>query len=130
MQEYNFTIHYLEGRWNVRADALSRREGEEDKRKDNQDVIVLPPELFKRVEILASTERLELLQKFHDSLLAGHPGVKRMKHAMQKEVDWPGMEEDIKEYVKGCQGCQKNKPDRRKRHAPLNPLPIALHPWE
>ena len=77
MQEYNFTIHYLEGKRNVQADALSRREGEEDKRKDNQDIVVLPSELFRRFEILTSASRLELLQKFHDSPLAGHPGVKQ-----------------------------------------------------
>src|SRR5882757_7924530 len=62
--------------------------------------------------------------------MAGHPGVKRMIKEMTKKYDWPGMEEDIKKYVEGCQGCQQNKPDRQKRKAPLNPLPIALSPLE
>src|ERR1700729_387878 len=53
-----------------------------------------------------------------------------MTKAMQQDGDWPGMEEDIQRYIEGCQECQKNKPDRRKRNAPLNPLPIALYPWE
>ena len=82
------------------------------------------------MEVLTSIDKLGLLQRFHDSPLAGHPGVKQMKLTMQKEVDWPGMEEDIEKYVKGCQSCQKNKPDRQKHHALLNPLPVALHPWE
>jgi len=33
MQDYDYTIHHIEGKKNVRADALSRREGEENKRK-------------------------------------------------------------------------------------------------
>ena len=96
MQEYDFTLHYLEGKKNIRADALSRREGEEEKVKDNKDVIILPQELFRRLEIFTPTGRLEILQRYHDHPLAGHPGVKRMIKAMQQDVDWPGMEEDIR----------------------------------
>src|SRR5882757_9603232 len=40
------------------------------------------------------------------------------------------MEEDIKKYVEGYQGCQQNKPDRQKKKALLNPIPIALSPLE
>jgi len=32
MQEYDFTLHYLEGKKDTRADALSRREGERENR--------------------------------------------------------------------------------------------------
>ena len=137
MQEYDFTLHYLEGKKNVRADALSRREGEEEKKKDNQDVVVLPTELFRRAvleeneEVLVvEVEKEKILKEYHDAPLAGHPGVKRMKKLMEGKMEWSGMEKDIEEYVKGCQECQKNKPDRRKRTAPLQPLPITLHPWE
>src|SRR5882672_2031038 len=101
MQEYDFTLHYLEGKKNTRADALSRREGEEEKRKDNQDVIMLPNTLFKRMTIrgimtVVEGEREEIMRKYHDDPLAGHPGVKRMKKQMEGKVDWPGMEEDVK----------------------------------
>src|SRR5882757_591530 len=102
MQEYDFTLHYLEGKKNTRADALSRREGEDEKQCQ------------------------ELLHREHNLPMAGHPGVKRMIKEMTKKYDWPGMEEDIKKYVEGCQGCQQNQ----KRKAPLNPLPIALSPLE
>ena len=51
------------------------------------------------------------MKEFHNSPLAGHPGVKRMKKLMESVVHWEGMEEDIRKYVEGCQGCQRNKPD-------------------
>src|SRR5882757_4306597 len=130
MQEYDFTLHYLEGKKNTRADALSRREGEEEKKQDNKDVIILPKEIFRQLEIKDKKQCQELLHQEHDLPMAGHPGVKRMIKEITKKYDWPGMEEDVKKYVEGCQECQQNKPDRQKRKAPLNPIPIALSPLE
>jgi len=46
MQEYDFYLHYLEGKKNTRADTLSRR-GEEEKKQDNKDVVILPEEMFR-----------------------------------------------------------------------------------
>ena len=139
MQDYNYMIHHIEGKKNIRANALSRREGGENKKEDNQNIVVLPAEVFRKVmESEEYEEKREIeksqaetwMKEFHDLPLAGHPGVKRMKKLMEKVVFWEGMNEDIEKYVEGCQECQKNKPDRRKRAAPLHPLPIAMHPWE
>ena len=49
LQEYNFTLHYLEGKKNIRANALSRKDAEDDKEGDNQDVVMLPQEWFRRM---------------------------------------------------------------------------------
>jgi RNase H-like domain found in reverse transcriptase/Integrase zinc binding domain/Reverse transcriptase (RNA-dependent DNA polymerase) len=139
MQDYDFTIHHIEGKKNIRADILSRREGEENQKDDNKNIMVLPAEVFRRVIGLEEYKEKRKIDKsqaeswmkeFHDSPLAGHPGVKRMKKLMEKVVSWEGMNEDIEKYVEGCQECQKNKPDQRKQAAPLHPLPIAMHPWE
>ena len=43
--------------------------------------------------------------------MAGHPGVKRMLKSLQWDFDWPRMEDEVKEYVKGCMECQRNKAD-------------------
>ena len=47
MQDYDYTIHHIEGKKNIRADALSRREGEENKKEDNKNIIMLPEEKFR-----------------------------------------------------------------------------------
>jgi len=60
MQEYDFTLYYLEGKKNTRADALSRREGEEEKKLDNKDVIVLPVKLFRTIVVEDKERRREL----------------------------------------------------------------------
>ena len=40
------------------------------------------------------------------------------------------MLKDAKEYVTGCEECQRNKIRRVAKHAPLNPNPIPEYPWE
>lgn len=40
------------------------------------------------------------------------------------------MKKDIRNYVKGCEACQKAKANREKRAAPLNPNPIPEYNWE
>ena len=49
MSEFNFTIHHLKGRENIRADALSRKEGEENMENDNEEQVILPEHLFRRM---------------------------------------------------------------------------------
>src|SRR6267143_1901399 len=46
LAEFNFTIHHLEGKKNVRANTLSRKDGESEKAGDNEEEIVLPDEWF------------------------------------------------------------------------------------
>src|ERR1700733_11952270 len=136
MQNYDYTIHHIEGKNIIRADALSRREGEENKKEDNKNIVVLPEERFRlfgseetwfpydlnltkegKERFLNKGEEIQEIDKskaevwmkeFHDSLLARHPGVKRMKKLMNTVVRWEGMEEDIRKYVEGCQDCQRN----------------------
>ena len=62
--------------------------------------------------------------------MAGHPGVKRMLKSLQRDFEWIGMEQEVKDYMKGCMECQRNKADRRKKRALLNPLAITSRPWE
>jgi hypothetical protein len=56
LSEYNFEIHHIKGIANRRADALSRRPDYDQGQNDNQDITVLPEQVFARVaEVLSST---------------------------------------------------------------------------
>src|SRR5882762_5858108 len=233
MQEFDFTIHHIEGKKNIRADALSRQDREENKKGDNLQEIILPEHLFRTlqahcvrvvavnsqesservrnpdyqdfeirqmeiksleeetgdqesneeddleseteeeelpsnvhtcgqhqgldeecpVEITPKTEfswmteesfigmdlrqitvestkeKEVILQKYHDEPLASHPGTKRMMKELEKEYIWKGMREDVKKYTKGCVPCQQNITVRKKKTAPLHPMPIETQPW-
>ena len=108
---------------------MSRKDGEDEKEGDNQNVIILPEEWFRRI-VEDRKEQLGILERYHDSPMAGHPGVKWMLKSLQRDFQWLEMEQEVKEYIKGCMECQRNKADQRKKHAPLNPLSITYHPWE
>jgi integrase-like protein len=58
--------------------------------------------------IVVSKNRLkDILFSFHNHELSGHMGVKNTIFRIKQEHWWPGMDEDIREYVKQCDKCQK-----------------------
>ena len=74
--------------------------------------------------------KAEVLQELHDSNYAGHVGIHRTIHNVKRIYWWPGMAEDIKEYVKGCDVCQRNKGLQRAPAGKLMPLPIPTGSWD
>src|SRR3984885_591898 len=61
---------------------------------------------------------------FHDTPLAGHPGIGNTYELAKRDVWWPNMKQDIEQYVKGCTACQANKANTR----PLKPAMIPIAP--
>ena len=77
-----------------------------------------------------SNMRKELIKECHDSLWAGHPGMKRT-HALIKAIYyWPQMRDDIEAYVRTCLVCQQDKSEQQAPGGLLEPLPIPERPWE
>jgi hypothetical protein len=63
--------------------------------------------------------------------MSGHPGVKQTLEKLWRNGNqWKGIRKDVKEYVKGCQICQRVKPPSGKQLNPLYPLPIPDSPWD
>lgn len=66
--------------------------------------------------LLPETMVNEILQHFHDTTLAAHPGAKEMARAIAHRYVWPGLSKDVNEYVRSCHQCAKckanNHPDR------------------
>ncbi|MBW0558888.1 hypothetical protein O181_098603 [Austropuccinia psidii MF-1] len=87
--------------------------------------------LFKdRVVILSNEEiQLNILQKCHDSLLAGHPGQENTLKLVKRDFYWAGMNQSIKEYVSSCQQCSGNKNIHHKKFGLLQPLQLPSGPW-
>jgi hypothetical protein len=67
-------------------------------------------------------------QEIHDCILhehhylpnVGHPGIHQMLELVKRTFWWPMIKMDIKQYVKGCDQCQKNKTIRKPEHISLN----------
>ena len=60
----------------------------------------------------------------------GHSGVAKTVEALTRDLWWPNMKKDVEKYIPGCEVCQKAKPDRQPRAAPLHPNEIPKEPWE
>ena len=66
--------------------------------------------------------RWGVISLYHDSNTAGHPGIKRTINALAQDVWWPGMKNDIEQYVKGCAQCQSTKPRTNTPKPPYYPI--------
>ncbi len=75
------------------------------------------------------SQRTSLIHKAHTSLGTGHPGTNQTLSLLQDRFWWPGMANDIRRYVRGCQECATAKTPRHLPSGKLLPLPIPRHPW-
>ena len=63
-----------------------------------------------------------VISLYHDSIMAGHPGISNTMWAIAKDFWWPAMKKDVTEYVKGCSICQSRKNQSNKPKPPLFPI--------
>ena len=50
-----------------------------------------------------------ILKENHDEVDVGHLGQHQMMELIKRTYWWPGLKEDIKNYVQRCLKCQQNK---------------------
>ncbi|MBW0492293.1 hypothetical protein O181_032008 [Austropuccinia psidii MF-1] len=67
--------------------------------------------LFKDRVVIPSNHELQLdiLQKRHESHLAGHQGQEKNLKLIKRDFYWTGLNQIIKDYVSSCQQCSRNK---------------------
>ena len=53
-----------------------------------------------------------------------------MMELIKKTYWWPGLREDVKNYVQGCFKCQQNKFQHQKKAGELHSLDISQGPWQ
>ena len=74
--------------------------------------------------------RFGIFKLGHESAMAGHMAFGKTKDRIQVEFYWPGMDADVKRWVRSCDICQKTADKGRVKPAPLNPLPIISEPFQ
>ena len=67
--------------------------------------------------------REKVMYKSHFLPYAGHRGIFATTQAIETYFFWPGMRQDIQDYVTKCIVCQKVKYDRGQAPGLLQPLP-------
>ena len=74
--------------------------------------------------------RAQILALYHDSLMAGHLSQQGTLDLVAQLYWWLGMAEYIKEYVKGCRTCGRNKHRNWRAEGRMLPLQVPDVPWE
>ena len=73
--------------------------------------------------------RERIIRLHHDTPLVGHPGEYRTQELVERNYWWPRMGNQIKEYVRTCDACQRTR-WRRRTHGLLHPHSVPQGPWE
>ena len=76
----------------------------------------------------APSLRKLVMESEHDSRVAGHMGMDKTMELVDRNVYWPEMAKDIKDYVRSCEDCQKKKASQHERHGALHPLELSDAP--
>ncbi|CAN6458177.1 unnamed protein product [Victoria cruziana] len=71
----------------------------------------------------------DILWHFHNSATAGHEGVNKTLQRVKSQFWWKGMKADVKQFVKECTVCQREKYEATRPPRHLVPLPIPSRPW-
>eukprot|EP00253_Pinus_taeda_P016502 PITA_16502 len=87
---------------------------------------------FKKWLYVPNQSRIKnlIMDEFHVSHYAGHPGYQKMITAIRKEYFWPGMKKNIVEYLSQCLECQQIKAEHQHPAGLLQPLPVPEWKWE
>ena len=82
--------------------------------------------------LLVIPEKFEanVLNMYHNSLLAMHQGPYRTFLTMRKQFYFPNMLPKIQKYIEACTLCQRTKPKNTKQRPYYGRIPIEYIPCE
>nr|GFA99285.1 reverse transcriptase domain-containing protein [Tanacetum cinerariifolium] len=118
LSDYDCEIHYHNGKGNVVADALSRKNREPLRVRSlvmtlhtnlPEKILEAQTEVMKEENVKAKNPRRDMImqesQKFKYSI---HPGSDKMYQDLNKLYWWPNMKVDIVTFVRKCLTCAKH----------------------
>ncbi|KAL5476984.1 hypothetical protein ACEPAI_3170 [Sanghuangporus weigelae] len=84
---------------------------------------------FKNIFVPTSI-REAVMRECHDSTLAGHPGANKTVAMVSRSFWWPNIYVDVRNYVCGCDRCQRTKALRVTKAKVLHPNEVPEAPWQ
>lgn len=70
----------------------------------------------------------DILQSYHSSLFALHPGQKKTLNLIQQDFYWKSMRKDVKSYIEKCHSCNVHKTNPQ-LPSEMQKTPVPGSPW-
>ena len=88
--------------------------------------------LFENRYVLPNDKSLKqaVFSANHDSKVAGHFGQFKILEQIRQNCFWSKIEEQVKDYIRSCDVCLRDKTSRRKKYGLLKLLDIPHQPWK
>ena len=71
-----------------------------------------------------------LLTEYHSTPTGGHMGIAKTLARLSENFSWPGIRQDVTDFVTNCLPYQQTKYETKKIAGLLCPLPVPQRPWE
>lgn len=69
--------------------------------------------------IVPLSQRRLILKYTHDIKASGHLGVRKTLSKIRQRYFWPGLQNDVRAYIAGCEKCMKRKGPTKSKMAPM-----------
>ena len=76
------------------------------------------------------TLQTEIIRNNHDNIEEGHGGSAKTLNLISRTYYWPEMRQQVKQYVKNCDNCQRIKSNNHAPYGLLKPLEATSRPWK
>ena len=76
---------------------------------ENNELYKVTPGTQETRLVVPRTKRERILQLAHNHPISGHQGINRTYSYLSKQIWWPGMIQDVQEYIRTCDTCQKRR---------------------
>lgn len=124
----------------LEKEVLKNLEREYEKDEYFNSIFKNPTDSFKRVAqrlyfegrlcIPKGETRRQVLHDSHESVIGGHRGYRKTLKKIMEHFYWPKMSQEIQEYIKMCEKCQKAKSSTQRPLGSLRPFPPPRKKWE
>ena len=74
--------------------------------------------------------RIEIIRLHHDTPIAGHGRQWKIVELVTRNYWWPGVTREVKQYVEGCDQCQRMKNRAEMLAGKLRPNEVPERPWQ
>lgn len=89
----------------------------------DKEAISIPGTEVTQIVVPASL-RTAILQLSHDIPASAHLGMAKTKQRLEQHFYWPSMSQDVKQYIRSCDVCQRLGKGGRPAPASLLNLPV------